>query len=558
MEQRVICARCAKIKQACSGGNPCLRCKRLHVSCEPSQAGEAASNIASKPVKITRAHTGCTSCKRRKRKCDEARPKCSDCHRLCLECLYEQPRKQQVPASRDSSNDLSQSLSCSQTLSIDLEPDDIVPDDGTGIESTDFTSNTSWWPFSPSSQRPIYEPMRSTPSPQEPSLSLTSLSAAPMLSADEDKSLLNHYIKVVAVVLSRRDDQQSNPYLSKMLTVAFSNQLVMNALLALSANHWKKLQPSVWKRGVVHQTNTMQALAKLLPNIDSTSTDAALAATLLLAMIELFDGTSSHWKFHLDGVRRLLAAIETQPEWLSRTEYRTFYRQLYHFLDSATTISTCHPPLLESPKDVDAASPSYDVDDESALYGIPRSLFHFVDKLNGLAYQRKFRNDPVFESMFQASATSLEKEIDQWSDEYQRSRSNQTSARDYATTAFEQALQLRLHQVVQGYSLHHEKVKQCVDNILDAVQEIRYGSPLESSLVFPLVMAGSSCDDEHTRRVVQDRFLVMERTLGFRYIYTAHDLVERVWKERDLLQGTDQEVNWAAIRYFHIPGLALV
>jgi transcriptional activator protein UGA3 len=58
--------------------------------------------------------------------------------------------------------------------------------------------------------------------------------------------------------------------------------------------------------------------------------------------------------------------------------------------------------------------------------------------------------------------------------------------------------------------------------------------------------------------VVQDRFLIMERTLGFRYIYTAHDLVERVWKDRELLQGTGEEVNWAAIRYFHIPGLAFV
>lgn len=302
----------------------------------------------------------------------------------------------------------------------------------------------------------------------------------------------------------------------------------------------------------------MQSLAKLLPNIDSDSTDAALAATLLLAMIELFDGTSSHWKFHLDGVRRLLAAIDMQPGWAQKTQHRTFYRQLYHFLDSATTISTCHPPLLESPKHQDVGSPSYSVDDEGSLYGIPRSLFHYVDKLNSLAYQRKFRDDAVFETMFQASAASLQKEISEWYETHSSEVADRDSAAHYATTAFEQALQLRLHQVVNGYSINHEKVTQCVANILDAIQEIRYGSPLESSLVFPLVMAGSSCGDEHGRRIVRDRFLIMERTLGFRYIYTAHDLVQRVWDERDLQPGTEQEVNWAAIRYFHIPGLALV
>ena len=341
----------------------------------------------------------------------------------------------------------------------------------------------------------------------------------------------------------------------------------MDALLALSANHWKKMQPSVWKRGIVHQTNAIQALAKLLPQIDSHTADTALAATLLLALIELFEGTSSQWKLHLDGVRRLLSATEAHSQWNSQTQHRAFYRQLYHFLDSATTISTCHPPLLESPKEQDATSPSYDLDDEGALYGIPRSLFHFVDKLNGLAYQRKFREDPVFESMFQASATKLEAEIEAWANEEIRppssiNNSSVSSAVEHATTAFEQAIRLRLHQVVHGYSINHSTVKACVTNILEAVQEIRYGSPMESSLVFPLVMAGSSCDDEHSMRIVQDRFLVMQRTYGFRYIYTAHELVERVWKEREELKEmgmeNEQEINWAAIRYFNLPGLAFV
>lgn len=289
-------------------------------------------------------------------------------------------------------------------------------------------------------------------------------------------------------------------------------------------------------------------------------------------MIELFDGTSSHWKFHLDGARRLLSAFDQKSDWAQRTEYRTFCRQLYHYLDSATTISTCHPPLLEvgkgesgTPASPTAISPRDDLDDEAALYGVPKTLFHFVDKINGLAYQRKFRDDPVFENMFRASATTLEKELEHWSRDHKSNVSPSISP-DYlqemtvqnATTAFEQALQLRLHQVVNGYSLHHDKVKDCVAQILDSIQQIRYGSPLESSLVFPLVMAGSSCNTESDRLIIRDRLMIMERTLGFRYIYTAHELVQRVWKERDINIEAEAEVNWAAIRYFQLPGLALV
>ncbi|RVX73086.1 hypothetical protein B0A52_02212 [Exophiala mesophila] len=394
------------------------------------------------------------------------------------------------------------------------------------------------------------------------------MSTVPDLSAAEDKSLLNHYMKVVARVLSRRDDRQPNPYLTKILPMAFQNQLVMNAVLALSASHWKKMQPGIFRRGTIHQTNALKSLAKLLPHIENTSADAALSATLLLCMIELFDGTSSHWQFHLDGARRLLSALDQKADWSRKSELRTFYRQLYHYLDSATTISTCHPPLLEAPKDSDsdsgpspASSHRDDQDDEEALYGVPKSLFHFVDKINGLAYQRKFREDPIFETMFQASASSLDKELTQWSQEHQISESHDPTpdqlAIRHATTAFEQALQLRLHQVVNGYSLQHEKVGQCVGQILESIQEIRYGSPLESSLIFPLVMAGGSCSTDSERLIINDRFLVMERTLGFRYIYTAHELVQKVWKQRDTSQD-GEDVNWAAIRYFQIPGLALV
>jgi transcriptional activator protein UGA3 len=553
--QRIVCSRCAKIKQACSGEIPCSRCSRLQVDCEPSQNGATDNvDVSSKPVRITRTHTGCASCKKRKRKCDELLPKCTDCRRLCLDCHYPHQtiKKRQSPANSTStttidSQDAADNLEA-QPLAVTTSGDGELDFNVEGLEDAE-----SWWPFSPT-----FEPVVSSPTSNASTLSLTQLHAAPALVAEEDKSLLNHYIKVVAVVLSRRDDHQSNPYLSKMLTVAFSDQLVMDALLALSANHWKKMQPSVWKRGILHQTNALQSLGKLLPQIDSHTADTALAATLLLAMIELFEGTSSHWKFHLDGVRRLLAAIEAQPQWNAQSQHRAFYRQLYHFLDSATTISTCHPPLLESPKEQDVTSPTYDHDDEAALYGIPRSLFHFVDKLNGLAYQRKFRDDPVFESMFQASASKLQEEIEQWSEEKKEPVTGKPSPEQHATTAFEQALRLRLHQIVNGYSLDHPAVRTCVGNILDAVQEIRYGSPIESSLVFPLVMAGGACEDEHSTRIVQDRFLVMERTLGFRYVYTAHSLIERVWKEREAVRGTDQEVNWAAIRYFNIPGLAFV
>lgn len=87
--QRVVCARCARIKQGCDGGSPCSRCKRLDVECEHRANGgrtRISGATPMPPVKIIRTPTGCLTCKRRRRKCDESQPRCSDCRRLCLEC----------------------------------------------------------------------------------------------------------------------------------------------------------------------------------------------------------------------------------------------------------------------------------------------------------------------------------------------------------------------------------------------------------------------------------------------------------------------------------------
>lgn len=78
-----VCVRCASIKQACDGSTPCARCQRLSLPCHTRQEGQSLP--PAKP-RVRRVHTGCVTCKKRKRKCDEARPKCGDCVRLCLPC----------------------------------------------------------------------------------------------------------------------------------------------------------------------------------------------------------------------------------------------------------------------------------------------------------------------------------------------------------------------------------------------------------------------------------------------------------------------------------------
>ncbi|PHH80460.1 hypothetical protein CDD80_1470 [Ophiocordyceps camponoti-rufipedis] len=408
-------------------------------------------------------------------------------------------------------------------------------------------------------------PAASLHSTTSSSLSIYVPQLLPQLNAPQDKALLNHYSTIVSSILSRRCSS-TNPYNHYLLPMAQSNELVLHCILALSANHWRKLQPTLNDRGLVHKSKATQALARILPHVDRTSADIALVSSLLLCMTELFDGTSEGWKLHLKGAKRLLMTLKKQQGDMMTGHYK-FLLRLARFLDSAATTSTCRPPLIgEEEAEAVALDRMTSTPDEedSAVYGIPKELFHLIDRVNTLADLRSIRVDEASEAIFREHANEIEDRINHWS--YERHGMSRVAAWTvspahddvvHATSAFECAIRLRLHQIVEGYELTDPKVGSYVEGILDAVQKIRYGSPLESCLIFPLVMAGGACWKLEHRLVIQDRLLIMERTCGFGYIYNARDLVERVWSRRDQAEGTGAVVNWARIRYYEMNGLVL-
>jgi hypothetical protein len=175
--------------------------------------------------------------------------------------------------------------------------------------------------------------------------------------------------------------------------------------------------------------------------------------------------------------------------------------------------------------------------------------------VNLLANHRSRRVDELSEVGFRAAATHIEDKIDEWRADYDRGYSeNLESDTDRATTAFEWAIRLRLHQIVEGYDAFHDFVERCVVTILESVQEIPYASRVEGCLLFPLVIAGSSSISVERRMIVKERLMVMENTLGFSHIHHARQLLETVWKG-----GTSaSDLNWAAVRYSQFPGVVFI
>ncbi|CAG8088823.1 unnamed protein product [Penicillium olsonii] len=513
---------------------------------EKSSGSPRGPNAARRP-RASRSRGGCLRCKSRKKKCDESHPRCSDCRRLNLTCQW--------PASATQTDPIILELSdaADSTCSPD-SPDNAPIDDANGGLS--MPSPTSSFDADEFIATLFPHPL---PEKTAPRLLLDRplVIANPHLCTEEDRSLFNHYVHVVSRALCRSNTDQ-NPFLVTLLPLAAASNAVTSIILALSGCHWKRVYPGIWGCALRRQGQAITKVNELLGCSDKRSIFEACVTVLLLCLTELFDGTSKVWKWHLKAASAILKSGAFPS--IASNEWE-FCMSLFHYLDSMSTISRCKAPLLPTtdgqndlptPRRRNSLPELGQSDSTEAIYGIPPALLDLLGMINVLANHRSRRVDELSEIGFRASATHIEDEIDEWRASYDRTISEKSDTQS-ATTAFEWAIRLRLHQIVEGYEVLHEFVEKAVETILECVQDVPYASRLEGCLLFPLVIAGSSSLAIERRMAVKERLMVMENTLGFSHIHHARQLLEAVWKA-----NATSDLNWAAVRYSHFPGVVFV
>ncbi|KAL2783779.1 fungal-specific transcription factor domain-containing protein [Aspergillus keveii] len=548
MSSSRACSRCAHTKQRCDGNSPCSRCARLGHICEPQAPGrqglDAVAQVSRRP-RASRSRGGCISCKARKKKCDEMRPQCSDCRRLDLPCRWKSP------SPRPASPRLQESQSPPYLDVDDAFSPSAVSFDGSASAFFDehglsITTPSSW-------------AETNIPSPFDLALRVAT---NPYLNSEEDRSLFNHYLHIVSRALSRSEKQDENQFLTTLLPMAAASDMLTSVILVLSGSHWRRVHPCIWNHALKHQGRALGQVNQRLTRVDAIPDLETCATVLLLCLTELFDGTSKAWKWHLKAASALLQSPGMQV--FDMTPEGAFCLQLFHYLDSMSTISRCRPPLLQkecSLSDMTGSdiptvfatftAPSVPLD--SCVSGVAPALLNLIGMVNLLASHRGARVDELSDIEFRTAASHVKAQLDTWRDEYDRKSGLNFTKNDtqHATAAFECAIRLRLHQIVDGYDPDHADATSAVEQIKAATLAIPYGSPVEGSLLFPLVIAGASSHDVEWRMVVKERLMVMENTLGFAHVRRARQLLETVW-------GQEREWNWAAVRYTQFPGVVFV
>lgn len=264
----------------------------------------------------------------------------------------------------------------------------------------------------------------------------------------------------------------------------------------------------------------------------------------MLIPVEICAGNSRKWLLHLHGAKVLLAQLESQESVLEPPV--SVLVELYNYISCIASVTSKRvPEVFGHQLQLTPVQDSSGLVLIHPLFGISTSLYQSLSRINQLAARNnQIPQDPLFN--LEAEAEKIEIELQSWQPPPdcevtgQQSRTL-TEARAMAFSVQWAAI-MRLHQVARGQAEKNgPQIKKASDNILSALSLIRPGSEMEAHLLFPLFMAGVGSMTKASRLTVEYRLNVMEATIGFGNIFTAHRLLDELWRRTNEGERPDWE-----------------
>lgn len=203
------------------------------------------SRVPSKPHRF-HSLTGCLTCRRRKKKCDENKPICVGCSRNKLQCTW--------PAAHP--------CRLAQNLKPFGAPQDL---DNSPVQ------------HEPSAQWSITTG------------SFVSLTRASALT-EASSLLFTHYVAETANLLSTTPDR-NNPFLTFLVPLCHSDDLLMHSLLALSGAHLRSMSPAieVFLATYRHYSIVIRTIRDCISDHATMDVPQALRMLLTLMILSVFE-----------------------------------------------------------------------------------------------------------------------------------------------------------------------------------------------------------------------------------------------------------------------------
>lgn len=301
-----------------------------------------------------RSKTGCLTCRKRKKKCDEMKPECNNCIKNSVVCEGYSEKVLWQPGKQSRQSALASSIGRSLPTLID------------GVVT------------------------------------------------QMDHFLLDHFTRRVSRILTLFDDD-NNPFHDYLLPLAIRHRSLMHSLLALSSSHLSNTRgphPDYQYQDSQYHHLT-EALSSLRISLNDGSDSSYAATALVLCLGSICKGdTSGEYKPHLDAARHMLGSSLNQYD----IPLLRFLYEFLAYHDVANSVTILNRPINfidNYPLPAYIMQP-----DSAALLGVLDGLFSHMSKITSLRKQirerRETKIEPATDYKMLTHAVAIDTKIREW------------------------------------------------------------------------------------------------------------------------------------------------
>ncbi|KAJ5693005.1 hypothetical protein N7462_002428 [Penicillium macrosclerotiorum] len=452
-------------------------------------------------VKVTkgRSKTGCITCRRRKKKCDETKPACLNCQKNAVVCegyppkeIWKSGRQKMADAVRGQSL-----VTVPRNLPLLID----------GIET------------------------------------------------EIDRRFLDHFVYGFSRVLTLINDD-SNPFKEILLPMATQHRGLMHSLMCLSGSHLSGLdpEPKLKERKYFH---FHRAIQDLKDNINASSSqskgqgmdedeqqllveDPIIASTIALSLNTICEGeTNGEYRPHMDAARYLLVSQQPRNE-----KFRQFIVEFfqYHDVSNALTSLDRRPALMHGGLRLPDFVPGAQA---GAFLGVFDGLFNYISDITQLRdrIRQRFNEgyEPAVDYQTLSEAVQIDSAIRTWKTSHEEDTPNWLLAQVYRQSTW-----VYLYRTIRP-SRPSDKIAQVVDDGLSYLDRLPQDAGAYSIVLMPLFLLGCSAFLPHQRERIQRGFESLKAYSNLRNIEPAFKVVARVWDIMD----TKIEDSWDWEKIIH-------
>ncbi len=446
----------------------------------PRKHPKTQTTSLAKPPK-GRSKTGCITCRRRKKKCDEAKPTCEHCRKNNVHCEGYPPKTYWGGGKGKTNKE--------RRLSVIDGPRELPVLIG-GIES------------------------------------------------DLDWFFFEHFNLQMSRVLSLWTDKH-NPFKELLLPMAMEHRGLMHSVLCLSGSHLvnREQNDSFERRQLYHFDHAIDLLRRdenmqRRFNGDHTAIvdDPVVAQTLVLCLRSICAGeVNGEHRPHLDAARALITSQQSEKQ-----EFQEFVIEFFVYHDVSSSVTSRRPSLLMMQN---IQIPPLVANREAGIFlGVVDGLFVSWSKIRQLRDRIRERREaalkPIVDYQILTDAQSIDSHIRSWPCNQPYDTPRYTLAMLYR-----QCTWLYLFRTIHQ-SRPHPQVQEAVDEGLVFLRELPPDCSEQSIMLMPTFMLGISAYVPEQRPDIKKAFEVLHNYSNLRNIKYTEQVV---W---ELMDAGDESSTW--------------